>query len=466
MSIRVCFHLGLLLAVPAASALAAEKVTYDEQVRPLLKARCFSCHGEDEQNADLNLQSFATAVAGGSSGPVLKPGRPNSSLLFQAITHAEGVEAMPPNADKLPEEEIEMIRRWIAGGLLENGSSTVRETAALELGPLASGRPDVPAMPANLPTAFEPPTVRPHPVTALAASPWAPLLAVGRHGCVALVHADTAASLGTLPFAEGVPFVLRFTRGGDLLLAAGGKPVQNGVAVLYDVRTGKQLTRFGDENDTLLAADISADGSLVALGGPGKTVKVFPTRGGPPVYQIRNHTDWIMALEFSPDGRMLATADRAGGILIWDAPTGGIVLVLNEHKASITSLSWRADGRLLASASEDGSVIVWDMKDGFPSATLTDIHAPRREAGTYGKLPKGVLSVAWTTDGKLLTAGRDHRARSWTADGSKHAQSPPLAALPTRIVACSEPGRICVGDATGKTHIFTLATPTWSEAKR
>ena len=460
---------GLLIVLACAMtkpSRAAEKVTYDDHVRPILKARCFTCHGDDEQNADLNLQSFASAVKGGSSGELAKAGRPNSSLLFQVVTHAEGVEAMPPKGDKLPDGEIETIRKWIAGGLLESTGSKAREAASIAFKPLVAGKPDAPVMPGSLASIAVLPTNRPQPVTALAASPWAPLIAVGGHGCVQLVHAGSGQRLGTLPFAEGVPFVLRFSRGGDVLLVAGGKPVRNGAAAIYDVKSGKRLGTYGDENDAVLAAAISADGSLVALGGPGKTVKVFHAKDGLPAYQLKKHTDWITAIEFSPDGKQLATADRAGGILLWDAPTGGIALALNEHKAAITAMSWRSDGRLLASASEDGSAIIWDMTDGFPAATLTDIHAPKREPGQYGKVPKGVLSASWTGDGKLLTTGRDGFARAWDGDGGKVSASPRLPSLPTRIVACDDPHRACVGDITGTVHVFDLSSPTWAEQPR
>lgn len=460
------FSLSLLPVLAFAAAVparAAEKVTYDEHVRPILKARCFTCHGDDEQNADLNLQSFASVIKGGSSGEATKAGRPHSSLLFQAITHAEGVEAMPPNGDKLPETEIETIRQWIVGGLLENSGSKAREVAAFEIKPQAAGKPDAPVMPGRLPAIVSPPTTRPQPVTALAASPWAPVIAVGGHGCVHLVHAESGEQLGTLPFAEGVPFVLRFSRGGDLLLVAGGRPVRNGVVAVYDVSSGTRLGTYGDENDVVLAADLSADGSLVALGGPGKIVKVFHARDGSPAYQLKKHTDWITAIEFSPDGHQLATADRAGGILLWDAPTGGIALALSEHRAAITAVGWRADGRLLASASEDGSAIIWDMTDGFPATTLTDIHAPKREPGRYGKVPKGILSVAWTAEGKLLTTGRDGFARAWNADGTKVSESSHLPALPTRIVACQAANQACIGDIAGTVRFLTTTAPTWVE---
>jgi WD40 repeat protein len=142
-----------------------------------------------------------------------------------------------------------------------------------------------------------------------------------------------------------VPYVLRFSRTGDLLLAAGGKPVQSGKAVLFDVRTGNRVATVGDERDVILAADVTPDGKLIAIGGPGKTVRVYAAADGKLVYEIKKHTDWITALEFSPDGTRLATGDRSGSIFLWEAVGGGTVGSLAEHKDAITSLSWRGAQR-------------------------------------------------------------------------------------------------------------------------
>src|SRR5260370_3225641 len=60
-------------------------------------------------------------------------------------------------------------------------------------------------------------------VTALASSPWAPLMAVAGQRQVLLYHSDTLELLGVLPFPEGVPYVLKFSRNGSPLLA-GGRP--------------------------------------------------------------------------------------------------------------------------------------------------------------------------------------------------------------------------------------------------
>lgn len=446
----------LVLAVPVSRGIAAAP-TWEDDIRPIFKSRCFKCHGEDEQKSDLSLHTLGAALKGGSSGEVLKKGRPNSSLLVQSIEHADGVEKMPPKALKMPEEEIELIRQWILAGM-PAGAGNMPQAARLVFAAVPAGeRPEKPAMPLGLPE-DEPVAGLSNPVTALAASPWAPLVAMGGEGRVRFVNAETKESLGAVPFPEGIPQVLRFSRDGALLLAAGGKPVQSGKAVLYEVTTGKRLGAFGDESDTVLAADLSADSQWVALGGPGKVVKVFRVADGKLAYKLTKHTDWITALEFSPDGKRLVTGDRSGGIHVWEAEGGALVLGLSEHKESIHALAWRPDGKVVASGSEDGSVILWGIEDGFPLATLSKIHTPKLRPGEYGKKPGGVLGLAWTGEGNLLTTGRDRTSRLWDSVGGKLAESAPFKELPSKVAGTCVGKRVAIGNARGELTWWEPAT--------
>lgn len=255
--------------------------------------------------------------------------------------------------------------------------------------------------------------------------------------------------IGELPFPEGIPYVLRFSRDGAILLAGGGRGVQNGEVVLYDVRTQKRIKAIAQERDIVLAADISADGKLVALGGPSKIVKVFSVSDGKLLYEIKQHSDWITALEFSPDGSKLATADRAGGIFLWDSSTGSIIVNLAEHKDSVTSLSWKSDSLRLASGSEDGELVLWDVQDGFPIATDTKTHIPKSNGGTYGKPGSGILGVAFRRNGTLVTIGRDRILHTWSADGRPQGASKPHSAMLTKVAAGPDNKLAILGDYDG-----------------
>jgi hypothetical protein len=86
---------------------------FETDIRPILKARCFSCHGEgDELKSKLDLRLRRTLLAGGKSGPAIVPGAPDKSLLYEKLIRGE----MPKDKGKLSAAEIDLIRRWIASG--------------------------------------------------------------------------------------------------------------------------------------------------------------------------------------------------------------------------------------------------------------------------------------------------------------------------------------------------------------
>lgn len=105
---------GLILAViGAAPVSAAEPVTFEKHIRPILKVHCFLCHGEGEvRKGRLDLRLRRLMVKGGESGAAIDPGHPSQSYLFGRIVAGE----MPPGEKRLSAEEIERIRSWISAG--------------------------------------------------------------------------------------------------------------------------------------------------------------------------------------------------------------------------------------------------------------------------------------------------------------------------------------------------------------
>jgi cytochrome c553 len=98
----------------AAAAPGLEQVKFFEtHVRPVLAGRCLKCHGEDKQESGLRLDSRDGLLAGGENGPAVVPGRPEESLLVEAINHASL--EMPPDG-KLADEEIAALSRWVEIG--------------------------------------------------------------------------------------------------------------------------------------------------------------------------------------------------------------------------------------------------------------------------------------------------------------------------------------------------------------
>ena len=452
--------LGLSVAMSLLHSVAiAAPPNFQEHVRPIFRKHCVGCHNVDESEAGLDLSSSKAALAGSSGGEVLKAGLPDSSPLYLSITHHEDYPAMPPEKPKLADTDLKTIRAWIVGGLIATagGKSSLREVA-FDISAGSMQRPEEPAFPVNLPDVPLASTTIAPPVLAMAASPWADLIAASGHRQVLLYGSKHAAGnltvIGNLPFPEGDIHDLRFSPNGDLLIAAGGIGAESGKVVVYDVKTGRRIATLGDEYDIVLSADISADHKYVAIGTPAKLVKVFSTRTGERVHRIKKHTDWVTVVRFSPDGKQLATADRNGGIHVWETASAGIVYTLDEHKEKVTALSWRSDGKLLASAAEDGKFVLWDMKDGWATRAIT---AHAAQARTRYSRRTGVLDITFTTDGRLLTVGRDRLLRLWNPDGSPTSQAAGHSSLPLRAQFLSSRQVIATGAFDGQLRTFTLS---------
>ncbi len=103
---------GLLLS--ASSLVADDRVDYLKQIKPVLRERCFACHGALKQEAGLRLDTAALAIKGGDSGAVIKPGDASASSLLKRVTATAESERMPPEGEPLKPEQIEALRNWIA----------------------------------------------------------------------------------------------------------------------------------------------------------------------------------------------------------------------------------------------------------------------------------------------------------------------------------------------------------------
>jgi mono/diheme cytochrome c family protein len=106
--------LPVLLIAASFLAQAADSEFFEMRVRPVLAAKCYACHGE-AKTSGLRLDSREGMLQGGASGPAIKPGDPDNSLLIQAIRQTHPRLKMPPGG-KLKDEEIDAVATWVKDG--------------------------------------------------------------------------------------------------------------------------------------------------------------------------------------------------------------------------------------------------------------------------------------------------------------------------------------------------------------
>jgi WD40 repeat protein len=112
----------------------------------------------------------------------------------------------------------------------------------------------------------------------------------------------------------------------------------------------------GDEGDALAVA-LSPDGSIVAVGGYGRAVRVWDVRTGKLLHAL--DAGGAEALEFSQDGRILAVSGKRASL--WDVATGIQIgpALTGGTRSAMMDLS--SDGRRLLITSADGKGAVWDV---------------------------------------------------------------------------------------------------------
>jgi len=438
----------MIVLVASQSRALFAKTNYADDLQPILRNECASCHNPDKKKGGLDLSNYRAILAGSDSGQVASAGDPDGSTLYKVVAYLDEPH-MPKGKGKLADKDIAVFKQWIADGLLETATGKAALTKGgpkLNLSVVSSGagRPKGPiAMPAGLSLDPVVHTARPGALLCLAESPWAPLAAIGGRHQILLYNTDTLQLLGVIPFAAGDPYVAKFSRNGSMLLVGGGRGGKSGQVLLYDVAQGKQVAAIGDEFDAVIAADISPDQTSVALGGPSKTLKLFTTADGQMTATIKKHTDWVTAIAYSPDGVLLASGDRQGGLWVWEAKTGNEFYGLQGHKAAITSVCFRDDSNILASASEDGTVKLWEMQEG-------------KEVKSWTADAPGVTSVSFAHDGRLVTSGRDHIVRVWKPDGGALVTTAAFPDIALQATFDSDGKRLIAGDWSGVIRVFDV----------
>jgi hypothetical protein len=105
-----------LLLLAAASHVRGE-ADFAHQVAPVLRKHCAECHMEEAKKGGLSMNTRESLVAGSENGAVVEPGNAKNSLLVEVILSDDKSDRMPPKGPRIPTEQVEILRKWIDGGM-------------------------------------------------------------------------------------------------------------------------------------------------------------------------------------------------------------------------------------------------------------------------------------------------------------------------------------------------------------
>lgn len=132
-----------ILAVFLVAPRMARAADYEKDVRPLIRARCVSCHGSVKQKGGLRLDAAALILKGGST-PAIVPGKSADSELIRRVLSNDEDERMPPEGARLTPAQIELLRSWIDGGAIHPNDEVIPKAPAEHWSFQAVRRPVVP----------------------------------------------------------------------------------------------------------------------------------------------------------------------------------------------------------------------------------------------------------------------------------------------------------------------------------
>jgi RNA polymerase sigma factor (sigma-70 family) len=182
---------------------------------------------------------------------------------------------------------------------------------------------------------------------------------------------------------------LTFTFSADDKLLAASDP---GLGVcVFDVSAGKPNLRLpGGQGKEIYRAAFAPDGKTLATVGANGLVVLRDAGSGKEVRRFEGHEGPVLAVAFSPDGSLLLTGGEDRTVALWKVETGKLLKELDGHRTAVHSVAFAPDGKRAASGGdEDGDVLVWDVTTG---------ERVRRFRG-------GAAALRFTADGSALAAG-------------------------------------------------------------
>ncbi len=383
-------HVGLCIVVLliATSSVAAQDVSFKNEIAPILAARCAGCHGGVEAKGGYRVSSFVALTSPGEteSDPITA-GDPDASYLLELISSDDAETRMPKEAEPLADEQKALIRRWIEQGAKFDGPDP---KAALQ-----SYLPQI--------THADPPeTYRfAMPITAVAISPNGEEIASSGYHEITIWNATDGKLLRRIKNVAERTLGLAYSTDGAMLAAAGGAPGVSGELRIYNPADGALLHEVGRFADTAFGVTFSPDGTKLAVCGADRAIRVYEVGGWKEITTIEDHADWVTAIAFSPDGARIASASRDKTSKLFDTATGDAQATYPNYGDAVYGVAFSADGNQIIVGGRAGRVDFWNPADGVRAADIA----------VGGEIQR-VISAG----GQLFTVSSDAHARQFKAD--------------------------------------------------
>ncbi len=402
--------------------------SFAQKVAPILAKRCLACHDAKTAKGRFSVETFASLMRGGESGPEVVAGKSAQSNLVTLIEDG----TMPQDADPLSKSEIALIRKWIDTG------------ATLDAG-LSPADPLIADMP-SLPQPSPPKNYRvPIPVTAVAFSPDGDQLATSGYHEVLVWNTSDGTPLRRITNVAERVYSLQYSPDGKLIAVGAGTPAQLGEVKLFSAATGDLVTELGRTGDAVFTVAFSPDGKRLATGGADRAIRVYDVATGKQQLSIEDHADWVMDLAWLPDASKIVSASRDKTAKVFDARTGDSLVTFNGHAEPVFGVAIAPDGITAITSGRDKSLRRWNIADAKEVQRITG----------FGD---DVLRVTVTKDGRIFSCSADRTARLHALQGGRLLKTfSGHADWVYSLAFCPATDRLATGSFDGEVRLWNVA---------
>jgi mono/diheme cytochrome c family protein len=385
---------------------ATAKVSYDRQIRPIFQANCMGCHQPAKAKGSYVMTTREKMLVAGEAKLVnLVPGHPEKSNLVDQVTPKNGEAEMPKGKKALAPAEIELIKKWIAEGAVDDTPLNAKVKFDVDHPPVYTRPPVIPS---------------------IDFSPDGQFLAVAGFHEILLMKADGSERVARLVGLSERIQSIKFSPDGKQLAAGGGLPGRDGEVQVWDVEKKALLLSVSVTFDTLNGLSWSPDGSKISFGCGDNTIRAIETKKGEQILYNLSHSDWSLGTAFSFDGSHIASVGRDGAVKLIEVATQRFV----DNITSITPGALK--GGLIAVARHPSrDEIVMGGADGTPKVYRMHRIVARQIGDDSNKIREltpmqgRVWSVAVSADGKRIAAGSGLDGKGEVAVSSYEAGAPP-----------------------------------------
>ena len=141
-------------------------------------------------------------------------------------------------------------------------------------------------------------------------------------------------------------------------------------AVLWDVKTGKELITFRAHGDEINEVDFSPDGKRIATASTDRTAKIWDVATGKEIHTLSAHLRSVWSVTFSLDGKYIATGSGDGTAKLWDAKEGLLIRSFVGHVGDVSSVNFSPNSKYLVTRGADATIKLWEVHTGNELVTF------------------------------------------------------------------------------------------------